>query len=151
MFVEEGASEEQLASMDEMNKACKYKKHGADDDDEDDEDDGEAAGEEGEEEKKKRKKKKKRRPKPTVIVSRLTRSRRKFVTLVTGLAEKGVNPKAAAKRCAKKFACGCAVIKGTKDVEIQGDVTYELVEFLLEEYPEQLTKHDIGFGEDRRK
>ena len=85
-----------------------------------------------------------------MVISRLSRSRRKFVTVVTGLDKHNINLKAAAKKFRQKFACGATVLKSTQEVEIQGDVTYEMAEFLLEAF-DVLTKYDIGFGEDGRK
>jgi len=46
----------------------------------------------------------------------------------------GINPKDAAKKFGKKFACGSSVVENNQ-VEIQGDVTYDLMEYIPKEFP----------------
>ena len=47
--------------------------------------------------------------------------------------------KEAAKRLGKRFACGSTVNKvasGGQSVDIQGDVFYDIAEFIVEQYPQ---------------
>ena len=46
-----------------------------------------------------------------------------------------IDPKKAAKAFANKFSCGSSVT-GDDEIVIQGDVGYDLVEFLQEKWPE---------------
>lgn len=72
-----------------------------------------------------------------VTIERSQRSKRKFNTIVQGLETFQIDLKKASKLFGKKFACGSAVSKtasGGKEIIIQGDVAYELIDFLEEEY-----------------
>jgi len=73
---------------------------------------------------------------PCVTVEKLTRNKRKFTTVVTGLEHFGVKLKDAAKVFKKKFSCGCAVVKGDAGkpdtVEIQGDFQEEALDMISE-------------------
>ncbi len=128
-----------------------------------------------------------------MVVSRLSRSKRKFLTLVSGLDLFGVVTKEAISIFKKKFACGVSQVKGIpssvlfflfifsrlpswlslfqlcpvliifviiffsflcflqgcEDIEIQGDVSFEVVEFITETWP-QIKQSSISFGEDAR-
>merc|ERR1712217_285470 len=69
--------------------------------------------------------KKVREASPHVTVKKLTRGGRKCVTTIVGLDGFGVKLEDAAKKFKKKFACGCAVVKGDPgpdSVDIQGDI-----------------------------
>ena len=92
--------------------------------------------------------KKKRSPK--VTVSRVQRQKRKFLTLVCGLEKYNVAPKDACTAFKKKFACGATQVKGSMDIEIQGDVTYEIAEFICQQWP-QIAAKNVKFGEDAKK
>ncbi|CAM9929126.1 unnamed protein product [Scytosiphon promiscuus] len=69
-----------------------------------------------------------------VVIGRLSRNRRKFVTVVGGLDTfPDVKMKDAAKKIGKQFACGSSVSKapsGAEEVVIQGDVLMDLPGFL---------------------
>lgn len=91
--------------------------------------------------------KKKRHPR--VTVSRVQRSKRKFLTLVEGIDAYGVDLKEACSAFKKKFACGVSVVKGTTEIEIQGDVSYEIAEFIIDKWP-QIDKKYVKFGEDSK-
>ena len=72
-----------------------------------------------------------------VLIERSQRSKRKFNTIVRGLETFEIDLKKASKQFGKKFACGSAVSKtasGGKEIIIQGDVAYELVDYLEDEY-----------------
>jgi len=63
---------------------------------------------------------------------------RKFVTTVTGLEAFSLENKKVAKDLGKKFATGASVTKvpsGGEEIVVQGDVSEEIEEFLLEKYP----------------
>ena len=47
-----------------------------------------------------------------IVLSRVQRNKRKFVTIVQGLDTFGHKMKTAAKKLGKRFACGAAVSKG---------------------------------------
>lgn len=81
-----------------------------------------------------------------VTVSRQQRSKRKFLTVVSGLDRYQVAGPAACSAFKKKFACGATVDKETGDVEIQGDVTYEVADFICEAWP-QIDKKNIKFSD----
>lgn len=93
---------------------------------------------------------KKKKRTPRVTVSRVQRSKRKFLTLVSGLDAYGVQGKEACSLFKKKFACGVSVVKGTTDIEIQGDVSYEIVDFIVATWPEIREKY-VRFGQDGRR
>jgi len=69
-----------------------------------------------------------------IIVNRETRSKKKCVTIVKGLSTYEIDPKKAAKAFANKFSCGSSVT-GDDEIVIQGDVGYDLVDFLQEKWP----------------
>ncbi len=97
-----------------------------------------------------KKKEEKKKSAPKVTVSRISRSKRKFLTLVSGLEAYNVAPKDACSLFKKKFACGVSQVKGADDIEIQGDVSFEVVEFIVETWP-QVNKKSIKFGEDAKQ
>ncbi|KAH7398060.1 density-regulated protein DRP1 [Cadophora sp. MPI-SDFR-AT-0126] len=73
-----------------------------------------------------------------VIIKRVERNKRKFVTTVTGLEAFSLENKKVAKDLGKKFATGSSVTKvpsGGEEIVVQGDVSEEIEEFLLEKYP----------------
>lgn len=47
-----------------------------------------------------------------IVLSRVQRNKRKYVTIVQGLDTFGHKMKTAAKKLGKRFACGAAVSKG---------------------------------------
>jgi translation initiation factor 1 (eIF-1/SUI1) len=69
-------------------------------------------GEKEEKPKKKKDKTEEAKKGPKVMVSRLSRGKRKFLTLVSGLEAFGVVPKDACSIFKKKFACGVSQVKG---------------------------------------
>ena len=87
---------------------------------------------------------------PRVTISRVTRSRRKFLTLVDGLDKYNVDLKEACSAFKKKFACGVTIVKDTKEIEIQGDVSYELPDVICDLFP-QINRKYVRFGEDAKK
>ncbi|EKD20963.1 hypothetical protein LZ554_002965 [Drepanopeziza brunnea f. sp. 'monogermtubi'] len=88
-----------------------------------------------------------------VIIKRVERNKRKFVTAVTGLEAFNLDNKKVAKDFGKKFACGSSVAKipsGGEEIVVQGDVSEEIEEFLLEKYP-VIPEDNIELVEDKKK
>lgn len=74
-----------------------------------------------------------------VYIKRVERNKRKYVTAVSGLEAFGLELKKVAKDFGKKFATGSSVTKtasGGEEIVVQGDVSDEIEEFLLEKYKE---------------
>ena len=73
---------------------------------------------------------------PRVTVEKLTRNKRKFTTVVTGVEAFGIDAKDASKVMKKKFSCGVAACKGDagkpNTIEIQGDFLDDVLEMLAE-------------------
>lgn len=71
---------------------------------------------------------------PDVVkLARIPRGKRKYVTRVTGLATFDINLKKASKLFAQKFSCGSSV-SGEDEIIVQGDVTDELIDLILETF-----------------
>ncbi|KAH9236133.1 hypothetical protein K456DRAFT_1890850 [Colletotrichum gloeosporioides 23] len=91
--------------------------------------------------------------KSTVTIKRIERNKRKFVTSVSGLERFGLENKKVAKEFGKKFATGSSVTKtpsGSEEIVVQGDVSDEIEEFLLEKYKE-IPEDNIELVEDKKK
>ncbi|EGC38952.1 hypothetical protein DICPUDRAFT_96741 [Dictyostelium purpureum] len=108
------------------------------------------AGEENDKEKedKAASSKKKKEVKKTIIIEVNQRNKRKHITNITGLELYGIKLADSQKLMAKKFSCGCSVIKDT--ITIQGDFKEELVDFIEEKYPD-IPLSDIYFLEEGKK
>ncbi|KAI1005493.1 hypothetical protein K3495_g2720 [Podosphaera aphanis] len=88
-----------------------------------------------------------------VILKRVERNKRKFVTTVSGLEAFSLENKKVAKDLGKKFATGSSVTKlpnGGEEIVVQGDVSEEIEEFLLEKYP-VIPEDNIELVEDKKK
>ena len=88
-----------------------------------------------------------------VIIKRVERNKRKFVTTVSGLEAFGLENKKVAKDLGKKFATGASVTKvpsGGEEIVVQGDVSEEIEEFLLEKY-DVIPEDNIELVEDKKK
>lgn len=70
-----------------------------------------------------------------ISVFRAPRSKKKSVTVITGLSTFDVDLKLAAKAFGAKFACGASVT-GDDEIVVQGDVKDELFDFIPEKWPE---------------
>ncbi|XP_028400335.1 density-regulated protein homolog [Dendronephthya gigantea] len=70
-----------------------------------------------------------------ITVSLSQRSKKKYVTVVTGLKTFEIDIKKAAKSFGQKFACGTSVT-GDDEIIIQGDVKDDLIDFIQEKWPE---------------
>ncbi|KAK8150939.1 Translation machinery-associated protein 22 [Beauveria asiatica] len=91
--------------------------------------------------------------KSVVTIKRIERNKRKFVTAVIGLETFGLDLKKCAKDFGKKFATGSSVTKvpsGGEEIVVQGDVSDELEEFILEKYKE-IPEDNIELVDDKKK
>ncbi|KAF3762349.1 hypothetical protein M406DRAFT_29485, partial [Cryphonectria parasitica EP155] len=94
-----------------------------------------------------------KRASSTVVIKRIERNKRKFVTAVSGLEAFDLELKKVAKEFGKKFATGSSVTKtpsGGEEIVVQGDVSDEIEEFLLEKY-KQIPEDNIEFVDDKKK
>ncbi|KAK7951851.1 uncharacterized protein PG986_007579 [Apiospora aurea] len=88
-----------------------------------------------------------------VTIKRVERNKRKFVTAVSGLEAFGLELKKVAKEFGKKFATGASVTKlpsGGEEIVVQGDVSDEIEEFLLEKYKD-IPEDNIELVDDKKK
>ncbi|KOS21056.1 Translation machinery-associated protein 22 [Escovopsis weberi] len=88
-----------------------------------------------------------------VTIKRIERHKKKFVTAVIGLEAFGLDLKKVAKDFGKKFATGSSVTKvpsGGEEIVVQGDVSDEIEEFILEKYKE-VPEDNIEFVDDKKK
>jgi len=88
-----------------------------------------------------------------VYIKRVERNKRKYVTAVSGLEAFGLDLKKVSKDFGKKFATGSSVTKlpsGGEEIVVQGDVSDEIEEFLIEKYSE-IPEDNIELIEDKKK
>ncbi|RKF61080.1 Translation machinery-associated protein 22 [Erysiphe neolycopersici] len=88
-----------------------------------------------------------------VTIKRVERSKRKYVTVVIGLEAFSLENKKVAKDFGKKFATGSSVTKtasGGEEIVVQGDLSEEIEEFILEKYP-AIPEDNIELVEDKKK
>ncbi|KAG2420554.1 hypothetical protein HFD88_000166 [Aspergillus terreus] len=89
-----------------------------------------------------------------VQIKRVERNKRKHVSVVTGLEIYGLENKKVAKELGKKFATGSSVTKsasGTEEITVQGDVSEDIKEWLLEVYGGEIPEANIELIEDKKK
>ncbi|PWY65019.1 eIF1-like protein [Aspergillus sclerotioniger CBS 115572] len=89
-----------------------------------------------------------------VQIKRVERNKRKHVTVVTGLDIYGLENKKVAKDLGKKFATGSSMTRsagGTEEITVQGDVSEEIKEWLLEAYGKEIPEANIELIEDKKK
>lgn len=87
-----------------------------------------------------------------VTIKRIERNKRKYVTAVSGLEAFGLDLKKVAKDFGKKFATGSSVTKvpsGGEEIVVQGDVSDEIEEFLLEKYKD-IPEDNIELVDDKK-
>jgi density-regulated protein DRP1 len=95
-----------------------------------------------------------RRATSKVQIKRVERNKRKHVSVVTGLEVYGLENKKVAKELGKKFATGSSVTKsaaGIEEITVQGDVSEEIKEWLLEIHGKQISESNIEIIEDKKK
>lgn len=88
-----------------------------------------------------------------MTIKRVERNKRKYVTAVSGLEAFGLENKKMAKELGKKFATGASVTKlpsGGEEIVVQGDVSDDVEEWLLEKYP-VIPEDNIELVEDKKK
>ncbi|KAF7508358.1 Translation machinery-associated protein 22 [Endocarpon pusillum] len=88
-----------------------------------------------------------------VLIKRVERNKRKYVTVVSGLEEHGLDLKKIAKELGKKFATGSSVTKtasGGEEITVQGDVSDDVYDWLTERY-EDIPEDNIDCIEDKKK
>jgi len=91
--------------------------------------------------------------KSVVTIKRIERNKKKFVTAVVGLETFGLDLKKVAKELGKKFATGSSVTKipsGGEEIVVQGDVSEDLEEFLLDKYDE-IPEDNIELVDEKKK
>jgi density-regulated protein DRP1 len=89
-----------------------------------------------------------------VQIKRVERNKRKHVTVITGLEVHGLENKKVAKELGKKFATGSSVTKspaGVEEITVQGDVSEDVQEWLLEVYGKEIPESNIELVEDKKK
>ncbi|OKL58692.1 Translation machinery-associated protein 22 [Talaromyces atroroseus] len=89
-----------------------------------------------------------------IQIKRVERNKRKFVTVVIGLEAHGLDLKKVAKELGKKFATGSSVTKspsGTEEITVQGDVSDDLFEWLLEVHGDKVPEDNVELVEDKKK
>ncbi|CAG8045410.1 unnamed protein product [Penicillium olsonii] len=89
-----------------------------------------------------------------VIIKRVERNKRKYVTVVIGLEVFGLENKKIAKDLGKKFATGSSVTRspaGVEEITVQGDVSDDLSDWLLEVHGAKIPEANIEFVEDKKK
>jgi density-regulated protein DRP1 len=85
-----------------------------------------------------------------VIIKRIERGKRKYVTAVANLQAFDVDIKKAAKMLANKFARGASVsktVEGKDEIVVQGDLVDEIEEFLVEQY--NVSEDQIAIREEK--
>lgn len=94
-----------------------------------------------------------RRAAAKVLIKRVERNKRKYVTVVSGLEGHGLDLKKIAKELGKKFATGSSVTKtdsGGEEITIQGDVSNDLYDWLTEHHDE-IPEENIDCIDDKKK
>lgn len=88
-----------------------------------------------------------------VLIKRVERNKRKYVTAVQGLEAHGLELKKVAKDFGKKFATGSSVTKvpgGGDEITVQGDLSDDIYDFIVENYKD-IPEDNIECIEDKKK
>jgi len=88
-----------------------------------------------------------------VLIKRIERNKRKYVTAVSGLEAFGLDLKKVAKEFGKKFATGSSVTKvpgGGEEITVQGDVSMEIEDYILDTYKD-VPEDNVEIIEDKKK
>ncbi|XP_062814878.1 density-regulated protein-like [Anolis carolinensis] len=118
---------------------------------------GEGQGTTGEEEEKKKQKRggrgqikqKKKSVPQKVTIAKIPRAKKKYVTRVCGLATFEIDLKEAQRFFAQKFSCGASVT-GEDEIIIQGDFTDDIIDVILEKWPEVDDENIDDLGEVKK-
>jgi len=88
-----------------------------------------------------------------VVLKRIERGKRKYVTAVANLQTfPGVEIKGAAKKLAQRFATGASVsknVEGKEEIVVQGDLADDIEEFLVDKY--NIPEDKIVIREEKAK
>ncbi|KAI9824217.1 MAG: Translation machinery-associated protein 22 [Thelocarpon impressellum] len=88
-----------------------------------------------------------------ILIKRVERNKRKYVTAVSGLEAHGLDLKRVAKDFGKKFATGSSVTKtasGGEEIVVQGDLSDEIYDWITETYAE-IPEENVDCIEDKKK
>jgi len=88
-----------------------------------------------------------------VLIKRVERNKRKYVTAVQGLDAFGLDIKKVAKDFGKKFATGSSVTKipgGGEEITVQGDLSAEIEEYVLDTWPD-IPEDNVETIEEKKK
>jgi density-regulated protein DRP1 len=88
-----------------------------------------------------------------VLIKRVERNKRKYVTAVQGLELFGMDLKKVAKEFGKKFATGSSVTKipgGGEEITVQGDLSEDIEEYILETYKD-IPEDNLELIEEKKK
>ncbi|KAL5410352.1 Translation machinery-associated protein 22 [Paraphaeosphaeria minitans] len=88
-----------------------------------------------------------------ILIKRIERNKRKYVTAVQGLEAFGLDIKKVAKDFGKKFATGSSVTKvpgGGEEITVQGDLSEDIQEYIEENY-KNVPDDNIELVEDKKK
>ena len=94
-----------------------------------------------------------RKSEAMVLIKKVERNKRKYVTVISGLEAHGLDLKKMAKELGKKFATGSSVTKvasGGEEITVQGDVSDDLYDWLVEKY-DQIPEDNIDCIEEKPK
>lgn len=89
-----------------------------------------------------------------IYIKRVERNKRKHVTVIIGLEVFGLENKKLAKDLGKKFATGSSMTRspaGAEEITVQGDVSDDVREWLLEVHGDKIPAANIEFIEDKKK
>ncbi|KAF1959096.1 RNA binding protein-like protein Tma22 [Byssothecium circinans] len=88
-----------------------------------------------------------------ILIKRIERNKRKYVTAVQGLEAFGLDIKKVAKDFGKKFATGSSVTKipgGGDEITVQGDLSEDIFEYIEENYKD-VPVDNLEMVEDKKK
>ncbi|KAI9878956.1 MAG: Translation machinery-associated protein 22 [Pleopsidium flavum] len=88
-----------------------------------------------------------------VLIKRVERNKRKYVTAVSGLEAHGLDLKKVAKDFGKRFATGSSVTKtasGGEEIVVQGDLSDEIYDWITETYAD-IPEENVDCVEDKKK
>lgn len=88
-----------------------------------------------------------------ILIKRVERNKRKYVTAVQGLEAHGLELKKVAKDFGKKFATGSSVTKlpgGGEEITVQGDLSDDIYDYVVETYKD-IPEDNIECIEDKKK
>lgn len=88
-----------------------------------------------------------------MLIKRIERNKRKYVTAVQGLEAFGLDIKKVAKDFGKKFATGSSVTKvpgGGDEITVQGDLSDDILEYIEDNY-KNVPEDNIELVEDKKK